>query len=123
MDAPVRILVVDDDHGIRETLAKLLGEEGFGVDVASNGRQALEWLQAHPGQISLVLLDLMMPTMDGLTFLSIKESDPALMSTPVVVMTAGHRCADVLRRHSVRACLTKPFPLLRLLMVLGSLRP
>ena len=63
----MRILVVDDDRDIRESLRELLAEAGYAVAVAENGRVALERLRAglRPG---VILLDLMMPIMDGMTF-------------------------------------------------------
>ena len=81
------ILVVDDDADIRATLAELLEDEGYRVGTAANGRDALAFLRDHPST-SLVLLDLMMPIMDGFGFLTAQRGDPAVSSIPVVVMTA-----------------------------------
>ncbi|MGH1575484.1 NepR family anti-sigma factor [Methylobacterium sp. P31] len=80
-----RILVVDDDADARERLRRSLGREGWTVDEAENGRIALERIsQARP---SLVLLDLMMPEMDGFGFLRALRSRPD-GNVPVVVLTA-----------------------------------
>ncbi|MCC6556244.1 MAG: response regulator [Polyangiaceae bacterium] len=81
------ILVVDDDQDIRETLTELLQEEGYSVARASHGREALAMLREGSNP-SLILLDLMMPIMDGWQFRAEQQSDPALASIPVVVISA-----------------------------------
>jgi CheY-like chemotaxis protein len=83
------ILIVDDDPDLRETLQLLLEDCGYHVDVAENGRVALDHLRAdaHP---RLILLDLMMPEMSGWEFLDRARADRTLSSIPIVVMTA-HR--------------------------------
>ena len=81
------ILVVDDDEDIRATLSDLLEDEGYVVVQAANGQDALDYLRGHPPP-SLVLLDLMMPIMDGYRFRAEQKNDQALGSIPVVVMTA-----------------------------------
>ena len=85
-----KILVVDDDADIREVLSDVLRELGHDVVTASNGLQALEILRqgALP---CMVLLDLMMPVMDGYLFLEAQRGDPALASIPVTVITAGRQ--------------------------------
>ncbi|HEY0708362.1 MAG TPA: response regulator, partial [Polyangia bacterium] len=86
---PKRVLVVEDDEEIREHLEELLEEEGFAVATASDGYQALTWLRDHPEQAGVVLLDLMMPVMDGFEFLRRKDKEPSLASVPVIVITAA----------------------------------
>jgi CheY-like chemotaxis protein len=81
------ILIVDDDVDIRETLADFLEDEGYSVGAAANGREALAYLREHLST-SVVLLDLMMPVMDGFKFRAEQKNDPELASIPVVVMTA-----------------------------------
>jgi CheY-like chemotaxis protein len=81
------ILVVDDDAAIREALADLLGDNGYAVSLAANGRQALEICQSRPAP-DLIFLDLMMPVMDGAEFIRVKDADPSLSDVPVCVMTA-----------------------------------
>lgn len=82
------ILVVDDDHAIRESLTELLEDEGYSVAVAANGEQALDQLR-RPAVPCLILLDLMMPVMDGFEFMGRKAADPSLAGIPVVVITAA----------------------------------
>ena len=81
------ILVVDDDEGIREALADLLGDEGYDVSLAADGKQALEICHSRPAP-DLIFLDLMMPVMGGAEFIQVKDGDPELSNVPVCVMTA-----------------------------------
>jgi CheY-like chemotaxis protein len=83
------ILVVDDEAGARNALARLLRKEGYEVETAGNGREALAALET-PGHAKpdLVLLDLMMPEIDGLELLEILQSNPNWKALPVVVLTA-----------------------------------
>jgi CheY-like chemotaxis protein len=98
------VMVVEDDHLIRQVIAEALEEEGFEVLEAANGKEALEALrQVHP---SLILLDLMMPVMNGWEFRRAQLEDPTLADIPVVVLSA-------LKDHTVEAerSFTKPFDL------------
>jgi CheY-like chemotaxis protein len=79
------VLLVDDDPDLRRRLRGLLEGDGWAVDEAADGREALERLAAKP---SLVLLDLLMPTMDGFEFLDELRRREAFRSLPVVVLTA-----------------------------------
>lgn len=82
------ILVVDDETIICELLTDVLTEEGYHVVTAANGQEALDYLRISELPC-LILLDMMMPIMDGPTFRSAQRSDPALTDIPVIVMTAG----------------------------------
>ncbi|WP_437592809.1 response regulator [Sorangium sp. So ce1000] len=108
-----RILIVDDDAAIRRTLSELLEEEGYAVACASNGREALACLRDDPASIGLVLLDLMMPVMDGFQFRAEQKRDPTLAATPTVVMTA--RGATERSGIDADAILSKPFDVLKLM--------
>ena len=82
------VMVVDDDDDIRETLAGLLEDEGYGVAAFTQGKEALDALVG--GLLPrVILLDLMMPVMDGWTFRRALLDDPALSRIPVVIMTAA----------------------------------
>jgi CheY-like chemotaxis protein len=83
-----RILVVEDNDDIRDLLVQVLDEEGYEVDCAENGKEALEKLAARPSDPSLVLLDLMMPTMNGWEFLEARKKDPTLAIHKIVTMSA-----------------------------------
>jgi CheY-like chemotaxis protein len=90
---PSSVLVVDDDDPIRETLCELLTEEGYDVHHAADGRQALDRLRTGL-RPCVILLDLMMPVMDGASFRAAQLEDPALKGIPVVLVTAaGHQVA------------------------------
>ncbi|MCK6546289.1 response regulator [Myxococcota bacterium] len=82
------VLVVDDDDDIRESLLEVLGEQGFAVIGAKHGGAALEYLQQRESPPCLILLDLMMPVMDGAAFRARQLEEPALATVPVVVMAA-----------------------------------
>jgi adenylate cyclase len=82
-----RVLVIEDDLNARETMRLLLIGEGWSVSVATNGREALKRLTTeHP---NLILLDLMMPEMDGFEFLVEFRKEPKFATTPVIVVTAA----------------------------------
>jgi signal transduction histidine kinase len=99
------VLVVEDDRDIRETLSGLLAEEGYSVDACANGLEALTHLRA--GRLAdVILLDLMMPVMDGWQFRVLQKRDPALASIPVLALSAdGTPKAEAI---DAAAYLTKP---------------
>ena len=81
------ILIVEDDEDLREMMAQLLALEGFKAETAANGREALAYL-ALGDRPDVILLDLMMPVMDGWEFRRQQVTDPALAAVPVVVLSA-----------------------------------
>ncbi|MBI2894031.1 MAG: response regulator [Deltaproteobacteria bacterium] len=83
------ILLVEDDADNREVLCEVLRSEGFAVTEAVHGADALARIRGADGPPGLVLLDLMMPVMNGWQFLAELRGDRALSSTPVVLLTAG----------------------------------
>jgi len=83
-----KILVVEDDDDIRDSLKELLEEEGYRVDTAANGQQALGKLQEQELP-QLILLDLMMPVMDGWQFQKELRDVPSLARLPVIVISAS----------------------------------
>ncbi len=111
------MLVVEDDAAIRGCLIDILTGEGWLVRGAANGQVALELMRVQ-GAPALVLLDLMMPEMDGPTFLEHQRADPALAGVPVVIMTASR--GGELGHLKPRALLRKPFTIHQLL---ATLRP
>jgi CheY-like chemotaxis protein len=82
------VYVVDDDRAIRESLADLLGDEGYTVVTAQDGQDALDKLRNNHGRPCVILLDLMMPVMTGWQFFTEQQRDPALKEIPVVVISA-----------------------------------
>ena len=102
------ILVVEDDPDLRETLLEVLEDEGFEVSIAANGREALDILETRRGA-ALVLLDLVMPDMDGLEFLRRQLQSPALPSVPVVILTGDSKGQNEARTMGFAHALAKPF--------------
>jgi signal transduction histidine kinase/DNA-binding response OmpR family regulator len=90
------ILVVEDDLPTRETLCRSVVSMGYVAHVAVNGRNALDWLGNHPAP-SLILLDLMMPEMDGFEFLQKLRKRPEFVDVPVIVVTALELTAEDVR--------------------------
>jgi CheY-like chemotaxis protein len=102
------ILIVEDDSDSRETLADLLDLEGYLVDCAANGREALDRLQKGPLPC-LILTDLNMPVLSGWEFLRAVKQDPLLSSVPVAVVSAMADRRGVNALEGAVACLAKPF--------------
>ena len=94
------LLIVEDDPGIRETLKFALELEGHTVFTASDGKEGLEILATIP-KPCLILLDLMMPVMNGWEFAEVIEKDEILSSIPVVVLTAFADKAKTIRAQGV----------------------
>ena len=81
------VLIVEDDEDLREMMAQLLTLEGFQTATVANGREALEYLHEASAP-DVILLDLMMPVMDGWEFRRQQQADPALAPVPVIVLSA-----------------------------------
>ncbi len=109
-------MVVDDDADIRESLTDLLSDEGHQVRAAANGKEALELLRQTAAPC-MILLDLMMPVMNGWQFVTEKSGDPALSGIPVWIITAAGDAHPP--PSGVTGVLRKPFGLRELLDVVG----
>lgn len=81
-------MIVDDDETIRQLLAEILVDDGYNVIEVNEGRAALDYLRREAAP-DLILLDLMMPVLDGWSFRQEQLRDPHIARIPVVVMTAG----------------------------------
>lgn len=114
---PSKLLIVEDDEDIRETLAELLALEGFAVLTATNGKDALDQLSALETLPSLIILDLMMPVMDGPTFRAQQCLVPRLADIPVVVMSADGRLEARQAEMKTADFLRKPVDINRVLTV------
>jgi CheY-like chemotaxis protein len=116
-DTPFRhcpVLIVEDDADLREMMAQLLLLEGYKTETVANGRDALQYLQTAE-RPDVILLDLMMPVMDGWEFRRRQLADPSLSAVPVVVLSAldASRAADL----DGAAFLKKPLDFDRLLVL------
>ena len=101
------VLVVEDDDDTRRLEQSLLECSGFEVRTAINGQEGLRELRERPP--SVIVLDLMMPVMDGLTFLKERERDPEMRRIPVLCVTAGGReMIAHAKRLGACECLPKP---------------
>jgi CheY-like chemotaxis protein len=107
-ESPVSVLVVEDDFDLRDALVPILEYEGHKVVSAANGREALDQLHGMPAP-SVILLDLMMPVMNGEDFRAAQLRDPRLASIPVVVLSAHPRAEEQAARMGAVGCLKKPF--------------
>jgi PAS domain S-box-containing protein len=96
-----RVLVVEDDVDTQHLLARILTQEGWQVQVANHGQQALEYLQDNfPTLPDLILLDLMMPEMDGFELIKVLRDQPKYRDIPIIVITALHLTSG--DRHRLR---------------------
>jgi CheY-like chemotaxis protein len=118
MEKPI-ILIVDDNSDLRETLAELLGEEGYDTACCEDGAAALAYLRSAPRQPALIVLDLMMPVMNGWQFRDEQLEDDILRSIPVVGMTANRGTPPLREVHTM---LLKPFGIGELLQVIAQYR-
>ncbi len=106
------VLIVEDDLDTREMLGRFLELEGYKVETAENGRRALERLGSGVGAC-VILLDLMMPVMDGWQFRQEQIRDASLADIPVIVVSAAGR--ERLEKIQANAYLSKPVDLDELL--------
>ena len=115
-----RLLIVDDDHDIRESLAEVLSDCGYQVSSAANGREAIALLAAEPPPAA-ILLDLMMPVMDGWQFREAQRADPRTRDIPVVVVSADGNLREKATAVQADAWLVKPIDIFDLLAILEKL--
>ncbi|MFT3766396.1 MAG: response regulator [Minicystis sp.] len=111
------VLVVEDDTDVREILVEILEEHGYHATPAANGLEALQRLRDEGMRPRLILLDLMMPIMDGRTFRREQRRDPALADIPVVVLSAYLDVHGLVEDMAVQRFLEKPVDLDQLLRV------
>jgi len=117
------ILLVEDDIDIRIDLADLLRTEGYEVETAANGQEALDWLRDHRDEVGLILLDLMMPVMNGWDFRARQLEEPELISIPVVLLSGAGDVARHALALKTAGYLIKPLRLDSLLRVVTRLFP
>jgi DNA-binding response OmpR family regulator len=119
IDRNGRVLVVDDDALIRDTLASALADEGYAVQVAPDGRAALDTMTRW--RPDLIVLDLMMPVMDGPAFRAVQRSVIETARIPVIILSAAHEVQARAASLEPAAVFTKPFDLGELLDTIADL--
>jgi CheY-like chemotaxis protein len=103
------VLVIEDDRDSRLLMQTLLRLEGYSVVGASNGREGLDVTRSeHP---CVILLDLMMPVMDGVEFRQAQVGDPEIRNIPVIVVSARHDARSTASSLGVAGCVGKPIDL------------
>jgi CheY-like chemotaxis protein len=102
------ILLVEDDFVLRTSLAELLISHGYAVDCAAHGLEAFQRLNSERGRPAVIVLDLMMPYMDGLEFRRLQRALPSMSDVPVVVLTANGRSAADAEKMDVHETFYKP---------------
>jgi len=103
------ILVVDDDLALRDAIARVLRDEGYAVSTAANGAEALA--QVHDALPDGVLLDLVMPEVDGETFLRVCRDDPTLANLAIAICSTSQRAREIGTVLGVQVYIPKPFDL------------
>ena len=117
---PAAVLVVDDDEDIREMIRAVLEQEGYLAILASDGEEALACLHQRSIRIGLVVLDLLMPKMDGWEFQWRRLREPEIRAIPVVVVTAHNgTLLDSMVEHTTIPVMAKPIDFNRLLQVVA----
>ena len=105
------ILVVDDDKGIREALCEVLSDDCYKTQIATNGRDALQLLEQDAQKPCVILLDIMMPIMDGWAFLAEQQSRPELKDIPIIILSAHAKRPNLQQWGDKLAYLGKPVEL------------
>jgi CheY-like chemotaxis protein len=113
------VFLIEDDHDLRSTLAEVLEARGYQVHAAQNGRLALDKLRDEGLRPAVILLDMMMPVMDGHEFMQQIASDPVISYLPIVITTAQPIDPSVFGDR-VKAVLFKPLSLPHLLTVISD---
>lgn len=104
-----RILIVEDAEDIQFLLTQLLEAEGYQVDYVANGQEAIEFLTSSEHLPGLILLDLMMPVMNGYQFREAQEKEAKFASIPVLMMTAAGDIQSKSMKAGAKGFLKKPF--------------
>ena len=114
-----RILVVEDDDTLRETIGEVMSDDGHEVRLARNGHQALEQLADFAAEV--IILDVMMPIMDAYEFRAVQLRDGIAPDARILVLSAVPDVASAAERLQGHAWVAKPFVLSRLIEVVDGL--
>jgi CheY-like chemotaxis protein len=110
-----RVLVIDDDDDVRHVVVEILAEEGYAVAAFSNGEEALTWLATADPLPGLILLDLMMPVMDGWEFRRRQAAHARWAGIPTLILTADGNSRTKASLLGVAGALPKPLTIEALL--------
>ena len=113
------ILIVEDDPDILAMMVTALGDEGYRVATAQDGEEALA--SARRDRPDLIVLDLMLPRMNGLQFRAEQRRDPELSSIPIICLSGASHAATVALELGTGDCLAKPVNFDRLLALITKL--
>ncbi|KTD40612.1 response regulator [Legionella parisiensis] len=111
------ILLIEDNESIRKSLVWALEEESYPIITASNGKLALNLLEKEPLP-SLIILDLMMPEMDGWTFRDQQKRNARTREIPTIITSARNRLDEILHHFPNELLLPKPFDMNHLLAII-----
>jgi pilus assembly protein CpaE len=114
-----QILVVEDDPTLRSIVAQVLREEGYGVETAADGAEALAKVRNSPPDA--VVCDFVLPGLDGGGFVEACRSDPVGQTVPIVIVSSVDAAATAARRLPVQGYLAKPFELEHLVATVNEL--
>jgi CheY-like chemotaxis protein len=115
LDCERTVLVVEDDQEVRDAIAEVLEDSEYKPLAASNGAEALERLRTATPRPCVILLDVMMPTMDGWAFRAVQQNDPAMRDIPVVLLSAHTDVKSAAAQMQVAGFLPKPVAIDKLL--------
>ena len=117
-----QILLIEDDDGIGQMVRDVLSDEGYAVELAAEGQAGLSYLHGCRHLPQLILLDLVMPGMDGVQFLELQQNDPRLAEVPVLLFSAASALEQVALRFRA-AYFPKPFDVTILLTMVEHYVP
>ena len=117
------VLVVEDDPDVRSTIVEVLERRGARTAAACNGLEAMEYLNRATVMPRLILLDLMMPVMDGRQFRLEQQQEPRWRDVPVILMTAHGNFAQEVTSMGLAGGVRKPFQLAALFALVDPYRP
>ena len=109
------VMIVEDDRDVLESMAEVLEDHDYGVVRAAHGQEALDQLRDQTDKPCVILLDIMMPVMDGWQFRAEQQVDPSIAKVPVVILSAHARAQEAAQQMDAAAALEKPVKLETLL--------